>query len=41
MRGTECGGDEVVLIITIISNVQILKKPSALYKGHDGSGAAG
>ena len=30
-----------IIIMRIISKVQILKKPSALYKEHDGSGAAG
>ena len=30
-----------IITMRIISKVQILKKPSALYKEHDGSGAAG
>ena len=30
----------LVIITTIISKSQILKKPSALYKEHDGSGGA-
>ena len=34
-----CSGQLVIiLIITIISKVQILKKPTVLYKEHDGSG---
>ena len=28
----------IIIIIVIISKTQILKKPSALYKEHDGSG---
>ena len=31
----------ITIIIMIISKAQILKKPSALSKEHDGSGAAG
>ena len=31
----------LVIITTIISKSQILKKPSALYKEYDGSGGAG
>ena len=31
----------IIMIITTISKAQILKKLSALYKEHDGSGGAG
>ena len=31
----------IKIIITILSKTQILKKPSALYKEHGGSGGAG
>ena len=31
----------LLLLLTIISKAQILKKPSALYKEHDGSGGVG
>ena len=33
--------DNIIIMITIISKVQILEKPSALYNEHDGSGGAG
>ena len=32
---------QLIITTMIISKVQILKKPSALYKEHDGSGGAG
>ena len=35
------GNNKTIIIITIISKADILKKPSALYKEHDGSGGAG
>ena len=38
---TENVSDVKEIIITIISKAQILKKPSALYKEHDGSEGVG